>query len=297
MGQTIIQINDLIDQHGKSFAECKGCSICKQIEQLRLNIEGEDNPKVKRILAKGLDMTKSDIAYLLQHNVTQREIRKHMTIDGAIFADMMIAWGFGKRKKKRGDDELAKVNMTVEGYERLKADGLNDTQVAKRKGVSPATLWAWKKRNGLIASTSDSKAKETNSPRKEKEQPQEDYRSVIDSLKRELEVREKAIKDLEEKNTYLQENTVSREKYSDLEVEFQEIDAERLLNFEKYKEQEAKYQNEHALVINLDQELENIREQLRKENTLVERYKQVNESLEGMVRSYHEYAFPAVSEK
>jgi hypothetical protein len=284
MGQTIIQINDLIDQHGKNFAECKGCSICKQIEQLRLNIEGENNPKVKRILVKGLDMTKSDIAYLLQHNVTQREIRKHMTIDGAVFADMMIAWGFGKRKKKRGDDELTKLSMTVEGYERLKTDGLNDAQVAKRKGVSPATLWAWKKRNGLIASTSDSKAKETNSPRKEKETPHESEKAVIDSLKRELEVREKAIKDLEEKVEALEVTRVPIVKYQELEAKLEESEANRYKNIDAYQQYEAKYQKEHSIVISLDAELENTREQLRKAEGLNEVYKQENEHLRGLIR-------------
>jgi hypothetical protein len=288
MGQTIIQINDLIDQHGDTFTQCKGCSTCTKIQTLRNQMRNVS--KINKLLDKGQDMTKSDIAYLISRDVKKGDIKKAMKIGSMEFHDLMVNWGF---RKKKGMGRLPKLEMSVEEYKGYKEKGMSDKKVAEEKGVAAGTIDYWKKKHH-ISSYSDLVKKETNSPRKEKEQPQEDYRSVIDSLKRELEVREKAIKDLEEKNTYLQENTVSREKYSDLEVEFQEIDAERLLNFEKYKEQEAKYQNEHALVINLDQELENIREQLRKANTLVERYKQVNESLEGMVRSYHEYAFPAV---
>jgi hypothetical protein len=73
------------------------------------------------------------------------------------------------------------------------------------------------------------------------------------------------------------------------------------MNWRAYHKQsqefEERYRKERSVTIRLDAEVENLREQLRKANTFVERYKQVNESLEGMVRSYHEYAFPSVSEK
>jgi hypothetical protein len=278
MGQTIIQINDLIDQHGDTFTQCKGCSTCTKIQTLRSQMRNVS--KINKLLDKGQDMTKSDIAYLISRDVNKGDIKKAMKIGSMEFHDLMVNWGF---RKKKGMGRLPKLEMSVEEYKGYKEKGMSDKKVAEEKGVAAGTIDYWKKKHH-ISSYSDLVKKETNSPRKEKEQPQEDYRSVIDSLKRELEVREKAIKDLEEKVEALEVTRVPIVKYQELEAKLEESEANRYKNIDAYQQYEAKYQKEHSIVISLDAELENTREQLRKAEGLNEVYKQENEHLRGLIR-------------
>ena len=82
-------------------------------------------------------------------------------------------------------------------------------------------------------------------------------------LKRELDVREKAIEQIIEENEHLRATRVPRKNYSDLQVEHDQwklVAAQRYRDWEKSEE---RYHKEHAIVINLDAELENKREELR----------------------------------
>jgi transposase-like protein len=206
-----------------------------------------------------------------------------------------------------GVKKVARLEMTVDEFNSMVSEGMLEKDIAKKKGVTPATLWNWKKKH-LQSTKSNSKPNETNSPRKEKEQPQEDYRSVIDSLKRKLEVRKKAIKDLEEQNEVLKETTVPKKEYDELFHNFEEFSKDSVSRSEFLKLHEdhkvkfddlskkygilrkshtvfeESYHNERSLVIKLDGELENVREQLRKAEGLNEVYKQENEHLRGLIR-------------
>lgn len=76
-------------------------------------------------------------------------------------------------------------------------------------------------------------------------------------------VKEMAIKQLEEKIAHLETTTVSRDKYNSMKIDFEEAECERIRNFEEYRKMEEAYQKEHSIVISLDAELENVREMLR----------------------------------
>jgi uncharacterized protein (DUF2267 family) len=275
MGQTIIQINDLIDQHGDTFTQCKGCSTCTKIQTLRNQMRNVS--KINKLLNKGQDMTKSDIAYLISRDVKKGDIKKAMKIGSMEFHDLMVNWGF---RKKKGMGRLPKLEMSVEEYKGYKEKGMSDKKVAEEKGVAAGTIDYWKKKHH-ISSYSDLIKKETNSHRKEKEQPQEDYRSVIDSLKRELEVREKAVKDLEER---IEDEYVPKKNFEEQanQVSFYETKwLEEMKEKTKFGEG---YNKEYSARRLLDAELENIREQLRKAEGLNEVYKQENEHLRGLIR-------------
>jgi hypothetical protein len=278
MGQTIIQINDLIDQHGDTFTQCKGCSICAKIQTLRNQMRNVS--KINKLLDKGQDMTKSDIAYLISRDVKKGDIKKAMKIGSMEFHDLMVNWGF---RKKKGMGRLPKLEMSVEEYKGYKEKGMSDKKVAEEKGVAAGTIDYWKKKHH-ISSFSDLIKKETNSPRKEKEQPQEDYRSVIDSLKRELEVREKAIKDLEKKL----EGCAPKSEIVKLHEKHKERMEEEALSWVKLNreknEMETDYRATLSKLEHVDAELENTREQLRKAEGLNEVYKQENEHLRGLIR-------------
>lgn len=68
-----VLINDLIEQHGDNYLECKGCNICSKIQTLIH--ERTPAEKFKHILVKGLDMTVNDIHFLLDNEVDKEDIK------------------------------------------------------------------------------------------------------------------------------------------------------------------------------------------------------------------------------
>jgi transcriptional regulator with XRE-family HTH domain len=283
--ETIWKLEELTGSHDEE--SCTGCSTCTKIESLREKLLF--NQKVIDTLSKGPEMTKSDIRFLIGKDVQLKEIRKAIGIGGNRFTELMVNWGFSKR---RGDSEMAKLkDFTVKEYMGYKEEmKLNDEQIAERKGVTPATLWGWKKKNDLIG-VSQRKAfvkkkgpVESITPKEPGNSPHHELQGFVNTLKREKEVMEKAIKQSEEKYENLKLTTVPRCKYNNLEIDYKEADFERIKNFEEYKKMEEAYHKEHSIRINLDAELENIREQLRQSREEIVMLGQENEHLKGLVK-------------
>jgi chromosome segregation ATPase len=97
-------------------------------------------------------------------------------------------------------------------------------------------------------------------------------------------VKEMAIKQLEEKIAHLEATTVPRQQYTDLKVDYEEIELVHIKTDEKCKEYEEKYHQQRSIVINLSAEVENVRYELlglREEHVKVG---QENEHLKGLVK-------------
>jgi ASC-1-like (ASCH) protein len=97
-------------------------------------------------------------------------------------------------------------------------------------------------------------------------------------------VKEMAIKQLEEKIAHLQATTVSRDKYNSMKIDFEDAECERVRNFEEYRKMEEAYHKEHSIVINLDAELENVREMLRDVRRDYVKAAKENEHLWGLLK-------------
>jgi chromosome segregation ATPase len=76
-------------------------------------------------------------------------------------------------------------------------------------------------------------------------------------------VKEMAIKQLEEKIAHLQATTVSRDKYNNMKIELEDAENTMVYWMKKSDKHEGDYNKEHSIVINLDAECENLQEQLR----------------------------------
>lgn len=137
----IEEVSRLLDMHGEGFVDCPGCDICKRIEELRKEIDRSPEVKFKHILDKGQDMTKSEIKFLLENEVPKRVIREAVKMGGKTFYDLLKTWGI-----EGGNDELAKLKMTVDEYIEL-SQKMTIKEIADLKGVTPATIYNWRIRN------------------------------------------------------------------------------------------------------------------------------------------------------
>jgi hypothetical protein len=281
--ETIWKLEELTGSHDEET--CNGCSTCSEIVSLRNRLMF--NQKVVDTLAKGQLMTKNDIKFLIGKDVRLIEIRKAIGMGGNGFNELMHNWGFSKR---RGDSDMAKLkDFTVEEYMSLKKD-LNDEQIAEEKEVSPATIWNWKKKNGLIgvsqrkAFVKKKESVETIDPQVANQPPHNEDKNRISSSESQMEVREKAIDQLKEEIEQLKLTTVPKEQYLDLKVDLDESEVERVKNFQEYKKMEEAYHKEHSALIQLDHELENVREQLKKAEENIERYLEENKAFRSLVK-------------
>jgi transcriptional regulator with XRE-family HTH domain len=180
------------------------------------------------------------------------------------------------------------VKLTMEQYRDYKAKGLTDGQIAEELGCTPTTISNWKKRQDSADRWDRSKVR--NKPDTEVETQsetkdiQEDLKAENGRLKRELEVREKAIKDLQDNA----KDSVPRSEFLRLHEDHKakndeihsKLTSEMMLN----KRVSELYDKEHSLVIQLDAELENVREQLRQAREESVNYGKENEHLWGLLK-------------
>jgi hypothetical protein len=269
MKQIRIRINDLIDQHGESFAECTGCSLCDEIQELRKKLERYPAEKFKHILDKGPDMTKSDIALLLENEVKMEDIRKALGITQHYFWELMKNLGF----KRRGN-EMAK--LTFEEYQDLKAQGLTDKEIAEKKDLHPAYVPQLKKKwfNGADK-TADSE-KEV----KVIETPQEDrtaeYERIMAGLKAELQNKDK---DIEQKNELIQSLRQKVQEYENLNAACEDVENELAsLREENDKLLKEKYHNDYVI--------ENQKHKLKELAEENEKLAEENKALKILARRY-----------
>lgn len=79
---------------------CAGCLYFQELAELRPFIDDVKPDKCKRILAKGEDMTTSEIAYLLKQCVKKKDIQEALGMSGEQFRELLHALGLARAKSK-----------------------------------------------------------------------------------------------------------------------------------------------------------------------------------------------------
>lgn len=141
------KIADLLHEHGGTYASCKGCSICTKILKLRPKFDVEPKKRFKHILAKGQEMTRSDINFLLENDVRKDDIQKAINMPKKEFRKMLINFGL-VNKKEKGSVEGMSEAITKEKYLGLNIN-LSEKEKAEILGISYGTLWTLKKSWGV----------------------------------------------------------------------------------------------------------------------------------------------------
>jgi transcriptional regulator with XRE-family HTH domain len=157
-------------------------------------------------------------------------------------------------------NKLKAIKMSIEQYNHYKAKGYTDSKISEKLGCTPNTISNWKKKHVKGSNKLNTEVK----TQSETKDIQEDFKAENGRLKRELVVREKAIKDLQE--------------------EVASLSGENAKNINSVMELEADYNQQRSFVINLDQELENAREQLRQARKESVKYGKENEHLWGLLK-------------
>ena len=262
----ITKINDLIDAH-ENYVDCPGCPKCDEIKRLRKFIGDNPEQKFKHILEKRDDMTISDIKYLLDKDVTRKQIRKYMDMTNKEFTRMMIDLGFTKKYQiKESDIAMKKTSFDIDKYHELKKQGLKKSEIAKELGITYKALWGYEKRNGLIKNSD--KQKEYEAVKQEVKEAAAESPEVVQELK-------KKIAELEEQvsksNTLADENKKLHEELknmhdaaSDTENEVQELNKDKqdlMVEVEEWKEKASLYARDNDLTNEVNKQLREIVEQ------------------------------------
>ena len=170
--------------------------------------------------------------------------------------------------------------LSVGRYQDYKAKGYSDGKIAEELGCTPTTISNWKKKHVKGSNKPNTEVK----PQTKTKDIQEDLKAENGRLKRELEVREKAIKDLEEKL----EDSISDERHKQIIEEGEERFLDLQLKEQKARQEWKKYMEdyfkEHSKVLLLDAELTNKDEQLRQAREESVKYGKENEHLRGLVK-------------
>lgn len=135
---------------------CGGCAVYTELRQLGAGLQKDPPDRFRAILAKGTDMTRSDITLLLENEVRKRDIRKALQMSVNAFDEMMFNFGFPKQKYKKGVEKVAVVEgfkLSIEEYGEFKKQGLKDNKIAEKLGINKQQLANWKylRKDQLIA--------------------------------------------------------------------------------------------------------------------------------------------------
>ncbi|MGM9923458.1 MAG: hypothetical protein ACI35R_04340 [Bacillus sp. (in: firmicutes)] len=143
----IQRVTDLLEEHGDTYNDCPGCSICKEIESLRSQLDRPPAEKFKKLLNKGLDLKRSEILFLLDNGVQKLEIRKAMKLSADIDEKEMTQAEFAEMIENLNlKKEHLKMKMTHEEYKDMKAQGMTDSSIATKYGIKGPTLAYYKKK-------------------------------------------------------------------------------------------------------------------------------------------------------
>jgi hypothetical protein len=180
------KIIELLDEHGGTFSICEGCAICTEIQAFSKKLNRNSTEKFKHILAKGQDMTKSDLVFLIDNDVPVAVIRKAVGINHTDFSNMLINYGLTQRRNKKEEDkEMAKI--TLEEYQELSNQGKADKEIALDKGMNIQYLSQLKKKWNIrptLSLTAELKPSETKPTQEDKTA---EYEAIITELKAKLE--------------------------------------------------------------------------------------------------------------
>ncbi|MCK6203952.1 hypothetical protein KZX50_00625 [Bacillus infantis] len=237
MKRDLILINDLIDRHGDSFADCPGCYICAEVQVLRKRMDREPAERFKHILHKGPDMTKSDIIFLLENEVNRKDIRKALEMSADSFKEMMFSWGL--TKKQQGDEEMAK--LTQEEYQDLKAKGLTDKQIAERKGMSQPNVSMLKKKWFEDTVKPDLAIVEVSESKGTRDDKNTEYETLIAQLKDKLDSKDSVI---EEKDNLIGKLEAKIQDYVNLQAACGDVEEEAARLHQQHVKDDAIIQNQ-----------------------------------------------------
>lgn len=215
-----VLINDLIDEHGESFTKCKGCLICDQIASIRKEqLERDSTIRFSHILAKGQDMTRSDIEFLIENEVTRKKIANAVGMSECNFNRMLGDLGLKKfsRQEKGETDEMARLDLTVPEYVQLfYVEKKSVGEIADLKGVKPSAISSWKSYNkdkiNKYLNKSPETPKKYEEPKKveaPKMDPASELRQMVNDLSDEV----NKLRDIEKK--LLEENESLKQKVSE----------------------------------------------------------------------------------
>ncbi|GIN88684.1 hypothetical protein J6TS2_50700 [Heyndrickxia sporothermodurans] len=143
----LLDIGLLMDQHEGVISECKGCSICtdirklgKKLEELEKRTELKRNLKVKEVLAKGINITTSDIIFLKDEGVRHKDIAKALKMTLSAFNSACKSLGLATTYN------VQRNTIKQAEYNQLKRQGLTDEQIVELKGIEIQTIINAKRR-------------------------------------------------------------------------------------------------------------------------------------------------------
>ncbi|WP_057766722.1 hypothetical protein [Cytobacillus praedii] len=281
----IIRVTNLIDQHGESFTDCEGCHICNEIKNLRKELNKNGVPKgFKHILAKGEDMTRSDIATLLEGEVPKNEIKKALKINKDKFVELLRNFGLERGYEKKSDMGVVDVEITAKEYYSLKGKGMKDTEIAEKKGVNPNTLRNWKYHNRIKAFKKAEQPKlkgNYNSETKPTKEDQEaEYRQLINELSTALNDEKKSGK---EKDTLIEKLEAKVSELENIHAACDDVESE----VASLKKERDNYRDQlldtRDKLIKQDYVVENQKKSLEHAKTTLERYELENKHMRGLL--------------
>jgi hypothetical protein len=270
-----MRIIDLLDLHKGTFEKCKGCSVCTEIQTLSKQFNRDSTEKFKHILAKGQEMTKSDLAFLIDNDVNLKSIRNAVRMSNHEFNAMMKNLGFVQRRNKK-EEEKGMAKITLEEYQDLRAKGKSDKEIALDKGVNIQYLSQLKKKWNI---------RPTLSPASESKPTQE-----IEALQKRIELFKK---EMNEKNDYILDlqTKVNELEYihaacDDVETELASLKDE--LEQERKAKEEA-YQKAFDIELHLGLRISDLEFQLSEllnNSELVSKVVRENEAIKELLRLY-----------
>ena len=149
------KIDWLIEMHGDTFLECAGCETCDDIQSLREQHEQQQKAKCERILAKGGDMRKNDVIYLLSQEIDRRTIYSAMKISQKSFEQILDAWNireYAALKNELPELESGQKKFSKSYIPLLKEyvnQNMTSRAISKKLGVRECTVHYWKKKLDL----------------------------------------------------------------------------------------------------------------------------------------------------
>ena len=160
----LIKINDLLDAHNESIYICPGCHICTEIELLRPLLTRGPEERFKHILAKGSDMSTSEMLLLLESGIEKHTIWSYLNdVTRQEFYYLLAGL---KTKKETGEvdkDMVRKKEVSKEDY--LALGHISDREKAEVLGLAYPTLarkkgqWGLAKPHGKYDKTTPAKKK------------------------------------------------------------------------------------------------------------------------------------------
>lgn len=124
-----VKINDLIDEHNKvhSFAECPGCDICQQINNIsKTHGLWIENSEIQRqAKARAQRLKKEEVKRQLDAGRNQKEIANMFNVSEQVIGRKIKKWFPGYQRFK-------KIEISLEEYESLLEKGVKKRQIAER---------------------------------------------------------------------------------------------------------------------------------------------------------------------